>query len=197
MLRLKNKPGWIALDGIAVALVCLLLLELHLAIAPPAVQARPAAPIASQNAYVPSRNFSPQSALFAWRDMMLSRPIFDPTRRPPSASLSTAPLQIPRLSGIIVTPTEKIAVFSPAAGAPIIVNQNSQFGAFTVLAIADDSVTMKGPSGVIVLRSDFGAAGAPGISTAKSTLLADGIYLNLIKLALPSAINWPRPPTVH
>ncbi len=190
MLRLKRKPGWMALDGIAAALAGLLLLELHLAIAPPAVNARRAF-IASQTPHVQSRDLPPQAALSAWREMMLSRPIFDPTRRPPAA-VATAPLQIPRLSGIMVTPTEKIAVFSPTSGAPIVIDQHGRFGPFTVLAISDDSVTIQSPGGIIVLRSNFSNSG-PEISTTRSTLLAAGMNLSLIKIALPTKLSWPAP----
>ncbi len=200
MLRLKHKPGLKALDGIAVALAGLLLLELYFAIEPPAVQVDRSAVIASQTPNLPPRSIpAPQPTLSSLRDMMLSRPLFDPTRRPSPAptEASTAPVEIPRLSGIMVTPAERIAVLSPATGAPIIVNQHSRFGPFTVLAIASDRVTIKGPSGVIVLRSDFSARGESGISTANATLLADGISLSLIKIALPNKISWPGPPPAH
>ena len=189
-----------ALDGIAIVLAGLLFLELHFATEPPDVPAQRSAWVASQTQDLQARNFStPQPALSPLRNMMLSRPLFDPTRRPSAAPAEapTAPVEIPRLSGIMVTPAERIAVFSPATGAPIIVNQNSRFGPFTVLAISGDRVTIKGPSGVIVLRSDFSARGEAGNSTANPTLLADGISLSLIKIALPNATSWPGPPQVH
>ncbi len=91
----------------------------------------------------------------------------------------------------MVTPAQKIAVFSPATGAPIIVSQNGRFGPFTVLAISDDNVTIKGPAGVTILRSDFSDPVQPPITPAKSTILAGGLYLSLIKIALPKVLNWP------
>ncbi len=200
MLRLKKKPGLLALDGIAVALAGLLFLELYFAAEPPAVPAQRSAWIASQTQQLQARHFSaPQPTLSTLRNMLLSRPLFDPSRRPPAAPTQepTAPVEIPRLSGIMITPTEKIAVFSPAMGAPIIVSQNSRFGPFTVLAISRESVTIKSPSGVIVVRWDFGDRGKPGIAAAKSTLVAGGIYLSLIKLALPTARSWQGKPLAH
>jgi hypothetical protein len=188
-----------ALDSIAAALAGLLFLELHFATEAPDVRAQRAAPIASQTQNLRASNVSaPQPTVSALRNMMLSRPLFDPTRRPPAPTQDpAAPVEMPRLSGIMVTPTEKIAVFSPAMGAPIIVSQNSRFGPFTVLAISDESVTIKGPSGIIVLRSDFSAREEPGISTAKSTLVVGGASLNLIKIALPHTISWPGGPPAH
>ena len=198
MPRPKKKPGLRALDGIAVALAGLLSLELYFAMAPPDVGAQHAARIASQTQNLQARNLSaPPPAVSTLRDMMLGRPLFDPTRRPPIPPQEpTAPDEIPRLSGIMVTPTEKIAVFAPAMGAPIIVNEHSRFGPFTVLAISGDSVTIKGPHGVIVLGSNFSNRGT-GVSTARTTLLVDGIYLSLIKVALPSAITWQGPAPTH
>ncbi len=200
MLRLKKKPGLLALDGIAVALAGLLCLELYFAMDPPDGRAQRSAWIASQAQQLQARNFSaPQPTLSTLRNMLLSRPLFDPSRRPPAAPAqdATAPVEIPRLSGIMITPTEKIAVFSPAMGAPIIVSQNSRFGPFTVLAISGENVTIKGPGGVTVVRWDFSDRGTPGIATAKSTLAAGGIYLSLIKLALPNARSWQGRPPVH
>jgi hypothetical protein len=200
VLKPKRKPRWMALDGIAVGLAGLLFLELYFAAAPPDVPAQRSAWIGSQTQHPQARNVpAPQPAISAMRDMMLSRPLFDPSRRPPAAPTQdlAAPVEIPRLSGIMITPTEKIAVFSPAMGAPIIVSQNSRFGPFTVLAISRESVTIKSPSGVIVVRWDFGDRGKPGIAAAKSTLVAGGIYLSLIKLALPTARSWQGKPLAH
>lgn len=194
---MKTNPGLMALDCIAVALVGLLLLELHFATEPPDV---PAQRSASPTQLTQTRNISASQPMVpAWRDTMLGRPLFDPTRRPPAAATEDTATseEIPRLSGIMVTPTEKIAVFSPAMGAPIVVNQNSRFGVFTVLAIAADGVTISGPHGIVVLRSDFIDAGRPEISTAKTTFFADGIYLSLIRITLPSVLKWQIPPTAH
>jgi len=198
--RLKKRPDLKPLDGITVALAALLALELHCATEPPDGNLLPSTGIASQTHELQARNESPpQPTAAALRNILLSRPLFDPTRRPPALPEKnpTAPVNIPRLSGIIVTPTNKIAIFSPAMGAPIIVYQNSRFGPFTVLAISDANVTIKGPGGVIVLRSNFTDLAEPAISTAKTTVLAGGIYLSLIKIALPNTLSWQRLPPVH
>jgi len=188
----------VAFDGIAIGLAGLLVLELHFATRPLDVQTLRSAVIAPQTPNLDDTSVAAPPTVFAWRDVMLSRPLFDPTRRPSAPTVDpTAPVEIPRLSGIMITPAEKIAVFSPAVGPPIIASQNSRFGSFTVLAIADDSVTLKTPGGVIVLRSDFSAPGASGSATSKSTLVADGMTLSLIRIALPKAVSWPALPPAH
>lgn len=200
MPRLKKPPGLMALDGIAVALAGLLCLECYSATRHADAPAPPLSEVAKPIQFLQSRNvIALQPRVLMLRDIILNRPLFDPTRRPPVTPTQdvTAPVDIPRLSGIMITPTAKIAVLSPAIGAPVVVNQNSRFGAFTVLAISNDSVTMQGPQGVIRLRSDFGQGGDAEISAAKTTILASGVYLSLIKVALPHALNGQGPPPAH
>jgi hypothetical protein len=200
MRGLNEGPGLKFFGGIALALTCLLCLEFRVATAPAGLEARDSALIVLKSQQSQAPEFPPpQPKVSTLHDIILGRPLFDPTRRPPAiqAQDAAASVQIPRLSGIMITSTQKIAVFAPATGAPIIVGQNSRMGAFTVLAIADDSVTMKGPAGVIVLRSDAGSPGQVTMTAAKSTILASGVYLSLIKVALPRTLAWPAPPPVR
>jgi hypothetical protein len=188
--RPMTKRGLIVLEYIAVGLAGMLCLELHFATRAPQGQPQQAAWGAAEISHSPALSVAmAQPTVSTRRNIILSRPLFAQTRRPPHVQILTAPADMPRLSGIMVTPTERIAVFSPATGAPIIVNQNGRFGPFTVLAIAVDSVTMKGPGGVIVLRSDPSYLGEPEIAAGTSRVLAGGIYLNLIKVKLPNAGN--------
>jgi hypothetical protein len=198
--RLKKPLGLMALDDIAVALAALLCLECYGVARHADVPTQPLPEVANQIQLLQSRNVTaPQPEVLTLRDIILNRPLFNPTRRPPAKPTQdvTAPVDMPRLSGIMITPTTKIAVLSPAMGAPVVVNQNSRFGAFTVLAISNDSVTMQGPQGVIRLRSDFGQGGDAETSAAKTTILVSGVYLNLIKVALPHALNGQGPPPAH
>ncbi len=184
MLRLKYEPG--LLNGTAVALAGLLLLEVF---APRGADVRgPRFGIAAQSG-ISRDSAAPQPAVSALGDILLDRPLFAPSRRP-AAPAAQAQVDMPRLSGIMITPREKIAFFSPATGAPIIARQNSRIGAFTVLAISDDNVTIDGPRGVMVLGADFTARGMPPIAPATSTVLAGGVYLSVIKVALPSTLSW-------
>jgi hypothetical protein len=191
-MRLRAKSGLRALDVITVALAGLLILELQATLSNISVR-RSASPIPLPQAAQTANVAAPQPQVAVSRTAMLDRPLFDPTRRPPplTAQNPPAPAEIPRLTGIMLTPSQKIAVFAPVTGAPIVVNQNGRFGPFTVLAISGDNVTIKGPAGVTILRSDFSDPAQPPMTPAKSTILAGGLYLNVIKIALPKVLNWP------
>ncbi len=140
----------------------------------------------------------PQSAVAAWSAVLLDRPLFNSSRRPSALiTVRATPEAIPRLSGIMVTPTEKIAVFSPAKGNPIITAENSKFGPFTVLAITRDSVTVIGPAGVIVLHTDVDHLALFRKITPGDHILPSGIDLDQINVLLPSAATWVGPPTAN
>jgi hypothetical protein len=140
----------------------------------------------------------PQSAVTAWSAVLLDRPLFNSSRRPLALSIVRAPPPaIPRLSGIMVTPTEKVAVFSPAKGDPIIAAEHSRLGPFTVLAITQDSVTVKGPAGVLVLHTDVDPLARFIKITPGDHILPGGIDLDQIYVALPSAATWVGPPTAY
>lgn len=190
--RLSKKAVFSPLNGLIAVLAGLFVLELYFALRP-FDYPPPAVP-----AIVQPSDFGgpPQSVVSAWGAVVLARPLFNPSRRPPAAGLARE-VEIPRLSGIMITPSEKIAVFSPAAGSPIIVVKNSRMGAFTVMSITSDSVTVKGPEGVIVLRSDFSHREQFEKSTPGDVILPGGIDLNDINVPLPSASNWIGPPAAN
>ena len=200
MLKFKKKPEFSAMNGLALLLAALLGLELHSALESPDYQALRTSFAATHpyGLHPGSSDNLTQSAL-AWRDVVLSRPLFDPSRRPPLAiaPAPAVPVEIPRLSGIMVTPTEKIAVFAPAAGDPIIVSDNGHFGPFTVLDITGDTVTIKGPDGVTMLRSDFSFQGTGTGSRHGQAILPGGINLSQISVPLPNAATWPGPPAIR
>jgi hypothetical protein len=169
-------------------------LELYFALAPP--DRAPAAPTGSPQ--IGALAEPPAAAISAWRAQALSRPLFNPSRRPdPASQTPVISMAVPRLSGIMITPTERMAVLSPGRGGPVIVAANSQFGPFTVLSITADRVTVKGPDGVIVLRSDFSYHRQSAQSTPATTVLPGAIDLNLIRVPLPSAATWIGPPMTN
>jgi len=103
-----------------------------------------------------------------WVATILARPLFSPGRRPPpegAAPPSVAPTEttddaLPRLTGVLVSPGGRIAIFAdPAGGRPIVLQEGGRIGAFAVQAIEAGQVTLAGPAGVSVLRPTFDAGG--------------------------------------
>jgi hypothetical protein len=94
----------------------------------------------------------------AWRDEILSRPLFSPGRRPAAVAAQSIS-GLSRLTGIIHTGARKVAIFAaPSGGAPIIVEEGARVGVYEVRQIADTSVTVAGPEGVTVIRPIFDAS---------------------------------------
>lgn len=152
---------------------------------------------------------APPDHTASWVSTALGRPLFTPSRRPPAIVRLAKGRQngLPRLSGIMITPTTRLAIFAPATGKPIVTNEGSRIGAFTVRAITADEVTVIGPHGVDVLHTVFsgkgdGSAAAPasappalamfGIPIVAKT--AGGIVLHEGKTVLPNPATWSGPP---
>ena len=81
---------------------------------------------------------------------VLARPLFNPDRRPigqaPAASREDAGL--PRLSGILITPNGRSAIFAPAGGGkPAVVAEGGSLGGYVVRTISLDEVVLAGPDG--------------------------------------------------
>jgi hypothetical protein len=90
-----------------------------------------------------------------WVRTVLLRPLFDPTRRPPAGpAASTGSL---RLSGVVVGPSGRSAIFEPAGGGePVVVQVGAQLGGAVVRAIGTDGVLLAGADGPRVLRPSYG-----------------------------------------
>jgi hypothetical protein len=103
-----------------------------------------------------------------WVATILARPLFSPDRRPPPGDVqsSTAtPDILPRLTGILVSPAGKTAIFAdPTGGKPIVLREGDRIGAFTVQAIEAGQVTLTGPEGTQVMRPAFEAGSAASAS---------------------------------
>ena len=103
-----------------------------------------------------------------WVATALARPLFSPDRRPPrqavAAVAAPALVDLPRLSGILVTPSGRSAIFAPSGGGkPVVVTQGTTLGTYVVRSIEPEQVTLMGPNGRLVLHPAFvGAASAPG-----------------------------------
>jgi hypothetical protein len=99
----------------------------------------------------------PASRRDGWFREIVSRPLFNPDRRPigPDAREVRG---LPRLTGIVVDGSRRIAIFAaPSGGHPIVVEADSRIGAYDVREIDDAGVTVVGPEGTTVLRPIFDA----------------------------------------
>lgn len=97
----------------------------------------------------------------AWFREIISRPLFSPDRRP--IEISGRSLRgLPRLAGIVVAGSRRIAIFAaPSGGHPIVVEAGSRVGAYDVRDVADTGVTVVGPEGTTVVRPVFDASPRP------------------------------------
>ncbi len=86
---------------------------------------------------------------------ILARPLFNPDRRQPASSTSVLS-GLPRLSGIVISDTDKVAIFSaPGGGKAVLVSEGARIGAYNIQSIDATGVTVAGPEGVRTVRPLF------------------------------------------
>lgn len=98
-----------------------------------------------------------------WAEIVLARPLFNPSRRPimeeaksVEAGAAPAATDLPRVSGTIVLPGRSRAIFAGTGdGKPITVTEGDRFGPYVVEAIEPGQVRLSGPDGVRLLRRSF------------------------------------------
>ena len=88
----------------------------------------------------------------AWVRVALARPLFSRDRRPTPAEAKpdggSAMATLPRLTGVIVGPFGRTAIFAAAGGGkPIALTKGQTLGPFTVEAIEPGGITVSGPDG--------------------------------------------------
>jgi general secretion pathway protein N len=111
-----------------------------------------------------------QSASDALVARILARPLFAPDRRPaPPAAGPAGGSQptLPRLSGVLVSSTDRFAIFAAVDGKLLVAREGGPAGPFLVMRIAPDEVTVLGPGGRQALHPRFSAALADAKSVAK------------------------------
>jgi hypothetical protein len=90
-----------------------------------------------------------------WLNEILARPLFSPTRRPVETTVSG----LPRLTGIVMTGSERVAIFAaPGNDHPIVARAGARVGAYEVQSIGDEGVTVAGPTGITLIRPIFDVA---------------------------------------
>ncbi len=92
-----------------------------------------------------------------WVATVLARPLFSPDRRPAVATATAgAGLSgLPRLTGIMVGPFGRSAIFAADSHKPIIVQEGARIAAYTVKTIDAAEVRVVGPDGMRVLHPAF------------------------------------------
>jgi hypothetical protein len=156
---------------IAVALVGLIVIEFTLPSGGDQEAASaPGTQVAETDAAPPGGDSSPADFATA----ILARPLFRPDRHPFPTSdqeVSTAPVDLPRLTGILMSDDIRRAIFAPeGADKAIVVAVGESVGDWRVQEIAADSVTMVGPDGTRRLRPKFVANPAPAAPGAPDAM---------------------------
>lgn len=133
---------------------------------------------------------------------VLARPLFSPGRRPApqaAAALPAAAAPLPRMTGVIVTPTGRRAIFVNATGKSIVVTEGERIGVYAVQSIQAGRVTLSGPDGQRVVSTAFaskppaGIAGpAPGLPGLQGLAGLPGLDSPLPTPAIPGMPGFPR-----
>ena len=96
-----------------------------------------------------------------WVAAILERPLFNVSRRPAPglAARASRGTGLPRLSGILVTSSQRHAIFAGAAGSkPVVIAEGAKLAGYTVQSIGGGQVVLAGPSGTLVLKPAFDPA---------------------------------------
>jgi hypothetical protein len=160
------RAGLASLLGVALALVAVIAIELD-AGDRSLERSGGAGPPSAAHATTPATASAvARDHVADWVETILARPLFSPSRRPPSVATAGLAAEIivglPRLAGILVSPAGKRAIFAAGSGGkPLIVAEGDSVGKWTVRAIESSAVTLTGPDGARVLHTSFQNSTAP------------------------------------
>jgi hypothetical protein len=119
-----------------------------------------------------------------WVDVVLARPLFAPDRKP-VGSLVTADAGLPRLTGIIATSDEAIAIFQPAGGGKSMVARHGEtVGGWQITTISADGVGLTKSNNRVEIRPRFNDAGVGLAAPAAAPKVMAG---------KPSPSRWETP----
>jgi len=135
------------------------------------IAARPRAAIAAAPAEVMADHTG------EWISAILARPVFSPDRRPVAEIASTpgvrSPQGLPRLSGVLVGPFGRSAIFEVDGRRPLVVDEGGRIDTWTVGTIEADAVQISGLGGTRTVRPSFASSasaittGTPGVATPR------------------------------
>ncbi len=96
---------------------------------------------------------------------ILARPLFSSTRQPPPRggdnAMADSGLADTRLTGIIIAPGHRIAIFVPNGSKPLVVSEGESVSGWRVERINPQEVSLSGPSGTKTLQPKFDPNLAP------------------------------------
>lgn len=148
---MTGAPPWL-LGGIAALLTAIVAAEVVPSVAPTATH------VALHSGQLGRDLATPPAEpdhLQTWIRTALARPPFRPDRRP-AEEASAAAAGLPRLAGIVISPTARVAIFSPVgASTPVVAGVGGTIGVWTVTRISPGSIVIAGAGGSHVLRPTF------------------------------------------
>ena len=113
----------------------------------PALRTPPALPAATPDA-------SADAQISQWASTALARPLFNADRRPVEQP-GTESDALPRLSAIIITGSNRAAIFDASGQKPQIVPEGGEIDGYRLQHIAPGTVDLLGPDGPVTLRPRF------------------------------------------
>jgi hypothetical protein len=124
---------------------------------------------------------------------ILARPLFSTTRRPPpkGGDNETADSEFTdtRLTGIVIAPGHRIAIFAPIGAKALIVSEGESVSGWRVERINPQEVSLSGPGGTRTLQPKFD----PNLTPPPSPTIAAG---NPAPAPVPAAARPGFPPTL-
>jgi hypothetical protein len=154
---MPGRGEWIGLSALSVILAGAIAFEI---VGPAPQPSLEPANIVTPVRDVQSSVAQPPDQHGPWLNEILARPLFSPDRRP--AGIVSDVRGLPRLTGIIVSDTRRIAIFASASGDHAIVGEvGTHIGVYEVKAVDDAGVTVLGPGGTSVIRPLFDSGPPP------------------------------------
>jgi hypothetical protein len=105
-----------------------------------------------------------------WVETSLARPLFSRDRRPTVVAAKageTVISSMPRLTGVLVSPLGRSAIFAgPDGGKPMVISEGSSLGPYLIKSIAPGHVTVSGPEGERDLEPSFDANARRAVAEA-------------------------------
>jgi len=97
------------------------------------------------------------------------RPLFSATRRPTQQAEGSSELADTRLTGIIVEPDRRLAIFAVSDAKPVALTEGETLNGWQIENIAPREVSLSGPTGIKTLRLRVDANRGAALAAARRT----------------------------